>query len=205
MGAGRPLFGTPDPAIGTCGGSDPDRKARTAPMAAVPASKRKAAGAASFPAAIGFLPLTERPGPSGEFRTSATTRMSVCSGTFTVPGGLRIGAFRSEHQHVLAQSGDHRRIEWGTALLVAAEDAGDMVMGDIDHCRDAFARTGRLSGDRLRASQPCKVDYISDPVAAVMLQLPIDGTPSRGHQGRRRCSQPRCRRPMPCWRDAMRR
>ena len=31
-------------------------------------------------------------------------------------GGLRLAAFRSEHQRILAQSGDHRRIEWGTAL-----------------------------------------------------------------------------------------
>lgn len=90
-------------------------------------------------------------------------------------GGLRIAAFRSEHQHVLAQSGDHRRIEWGTAFLAVSESAGDVIMGDIDHCRDSFARAGRLSGDHLRASQPCKVDYISDPVAAAMLHLPTDG------------------------------
>ncbi len=92
-------------------------------------------------------------------------------------GGLRIAAFRSEHQRVLAHSGDHRRIEWGSALLAVAEGEGELVVGDIDHCRDTFAREGRLSAEQLRAPQPRKVDYNSDPVAAAMLPLPLDGAP----------------------------
>ena len=90
-------------------------------------------------------------------------------------GGLRIATFRSEHQRVLAHSGDHRRIEWGSALLAIAEGEGELVVGDIDHCRDTFARQGRLSAEQLRSPQPRKVDYNSDPVAAAMLQLPVDG------------------------------
>jgi hypothetical protein len=92
-------------------------------------------------------------------------------------GGLRYAAFRSEHQRILAQSGDHRRIEWGTSFLAIAEDAGEVIVGDIDHCRDSFARTGQLSAERLRSPQPRKVDYNSDPVAAAMLPLDPEGTP----------------------------
>jgi len=72
--------------------------------------------------------------------------------------GLYTAAFRSEHQRILAQSGDHRRIEWGTAFLAVAEDEGEVIVGDVDHCRDTFAREGRLSADYLRAPQPRKVD-----------------------------------------------
>ena len=94
-------------------------------------------------------------------------------------GGLRIASFRAEHQRVLAQSGDHRRIEWGSSLLAIAEDSGDLLVGDIDQCRDGFARDGRLTAEGLRSPQPRKVDYNSDPVAAAMLPLACDGTPAR--------------------------
>ncbi len=93
-------------------------------------------------------------------------------------GGLRSAAFRSEHQRILTQSGDHRRIEWGTSFLAIAEDAGEVVVGDIDHCRDSFAKTGVLSADLLRSPQPRKVDYNSDPVAAAMLPLTPGAAPS---------------------------
>jgi hypothetical protein len=89
--------------------------------------------------------------------------------------GLRVASFRSEHQRILAEAGDHRRIEWGTAFLAIAETEGEAVVGDIDQCRDGFAREGRLSAEGLKPA-PRKVDYNSDAVAAVMLALPDDGT-----------------------------
>ena len=88
---------------------------------------------------------------------------------------LRIAAFRSEHQRILAEAGDHRRIEWGTSFLAVDADLGEAVIGDIDHCRDGFARAGVLSDAGLKPP-PRKVDYNSDAVAAVMLTLPDDGT-----------------------------
>lgn len=89
---------------------------------------------------------------------------------------LQGASFRSEHQRVLAESGDHRRIEWGTSFLAVANGTAEVVVGDIDHCRDTFARTGVLSPGVLRSAPPRKVDYNSDAVAAVMLALPVDGT-----------------------------
>ena len=50
-----------------------------------------------------------------------------------------------------------------------------MLVGDIDTCRDCFAREGRLSDAGLRSPQPRKVDYNSDPVAAAMLPLSANG------------------------------
>ena len=94
--------------------------------------------------------------------------------TATQAGGLRAVSFRSEHQRILAASGDHRRIDWGTSFLAIAENAGDALVGDIDHCRDSFARRGVLTDAKLKAPQPRKVDYNSDPVAAVMLPLTPD-------------------------------
>ena len=85
-------------------------------------------------------------------------------------------SFRSEHQRVLAEPGDHRRIEWGTSFLAVANGQGHAVVGDIDHCRDTFVRTGQLSAGSIRSEPPRKVDYNSDAVAAVMLPLPSDGT-----------------------------
>ncbi len=89
---------------------------------------------------------------------------------------LQGASFRSEHQRVLAEAGDHRRIEWGTSFLAIASGQGSVVVGDIDHCRDTFARTGVLSAGTIRSAPPRKVSYNSDPVAAVTLALPPDGT-----------------------------
>ena len=89
--------------------------------------------------------------------------------------GLHIAQFRSEHQRILARSGDHQRIEWGTSLLAIAAGSGTMLVGDIDQCRDAFARDGRLSAAGLKPA-PRKVDYNSDAVAAAMLPLACGGT-----------------------------
>lgn len=88
---------------------------------------------------------------------------------------LRVASFRSEHQRILAESGDHRRIEWGTAFLAIDENVGDAIVGDIDQCRDVFAQQGRLTAEGLKPA-PRKVDYNSDAVAAVMLMLPDDGS-----------------------------
>ncbi len=91
--------------------------------------------------------------------------------------GLSIASFRSEHQRILAEAGDHRRIEWGTSFLAIGEGAGEVVIGDIDHCRDTYARHGQLSAEGHKPP-PRKVDYNSDAIAAAMLPLANDGTES---------------------------
>ncbi len=88
--------------------------------------------------------------------------------------GVVAASFRSELQRVLPEAGDHRRIEWGTAFLAAATGAAHAIIGDIDQCRDVFAREGRLTAEALRAP-PRKVDYTSDPVAAMLLPLDVEG------------------------------
>ena len=90
--------------------------------------------------------------------------------------GLCGASFRSEHQRVLGGSGDHRRIEWGTSFLAVAEHAGRAAVGDIDRCRDTFRRSGELVGGGFRSEPPRKVDYNGDAVAALMVDLPPDGT-----------------------------
>ena len=89
--------------------------------------------------------------------------------------GVRALSFRSEHQRVLAGPGDHRRIEWGTSFLAIADTTGEALIGDVDHCRDTFARTGRLEAGALRPA-PRKVDYNAEAVAAVAFDLPADGS-----------------------------
>ncbi len=91
--------------------------------------------------------------------------------------GLHVAALRSERQRVLPEAGDHRRIEWGTAILAIPAGAGEVLVGDIDACRDGFARTGRLTAEGLRAP-PRKVDYNSDAVAAARLPLEPGGPPA---------------------------
>lgn len=86
--------------------------------------------------------------------------------------GIVAGTFRSERQRVLVEAGDHRRIEWGTSFLAGRAGAVEVVIGDIDACRDTFARDGRLTAQGLRAA-PRKVDYNSDAVAAAMLLLDV--------------------------------
>ena len=86
--------------------------------------------------------------------------------------GVAAATFRSERQRILPEAGDHRRIEWGTSFLAGRAGAVEMVVGDIDGCRDAFAREGRLSAQGLRAA-PRKVDYNSDAVAAAALRLDV--------------------------------
>ncbi len=91
--------------------------------------------------------------------------------------GLRYAALRSERQRILPEAGDHRRIEWGTAILAIPAGAGEILVGDIDACRDGFACTGRLTAEGLRAP-PRKVDYNSDAVAAARLPLEPGGPPA---------------------------
>jgi len=88
--------------------------------------------------------------------------------------GVVAGSFRSEHQRILHEAGDHRRIDWGTAFLAGAAGEAVAVIGDIDACRDVFAREGRLTAEGLRPA-PRKVDYNSDPVAALLLALDVEG------------------------------
>ena len=90
--------------------------------------------------------------------------------------GLRGASFRSEHQRVLQAAGDDRRIEWGTSFIAISAAQGEAVVGDIDRCRDGFVRTGALEPGGFRSEPPRKVDYNGQPVAAVALGLPTDGT-----------------------------
>lgn len=89
-------------------------------------------------------------------------------------GGVVAASLRSELQRVLPAAGDHRRIEWGTAFLAGAVGEAEVVIGDIDQCRDIFAREGRLAADGLRPP-PRKADYTSEAVAALMVSLDVEG------------------------------
>jgi hypothetical protein len=87
--------------------------------------------------------------------------------------GLEILSFRSKAQRVLAEAGDHRRIEWGMAFLGIRSDRAQAVVGDIDICRDAFIEEGRLTGEGLQ-KPPRKAGYNRDPVLAVMSDLSVE-------------------------------
>jgi hypothetical protein len=88
--------------------------------------------------------------------------------------GLVAATFRSELQRILPEAGDHRRIEWGTSFLAGRSGPVHAIIGDIDQCRDVFAREGRLTAESLRPA-PRKVDYNSDAIAAVMFGLDVAG------------------------------
>lgn len=88
--------------------------------------------------------------------------------------GLEILSFRSKEQRVLAEAGDHRRIEWGTAFLAVRCGRAQAVAGDIDICRDTFIGEGRLTGEGLQ-KPPRKAGYNRDPVLAVMSDLSVEG------------------------------
>ncbi len=85
-------------------------------------------------------------------------------------GGILALSFRSENQNILAGPGDHRRIEWGTALLAGREGRVTGGAGDINICRDHFARTGTFSARGLRPA-PRKVDYNQDTILALICDL----------------------------------
>ncbi len=78
--------------------------------------------------------------------------------------------FRSEHQRILPEAGDHRRIEWGTAFLAGRPGRVTATTGDIDICRDSFLATGAASARGLKPA-PRKVDYNSDAVLALTFNL----------------------------------
>jgi hypothetical protein len=86
--------------------------------------------------------------------------------------GVAALSFRSEEQRILAEAGDHRRIEWGTALLGGRSGRVQVVVGDIDICRDSFIRTGRATGHGLKPP-PRKADYNSDAVLALTFDLSV--------------------------------
>ncbi len=85
-------------------------------------------------------------------------------------GGVDAVSFRCEEQNILAEVGDHRRIDWGTAFLAGRHGVARTCIGDIDVCRDSFARTGVASDAGLKP-MPRKVDYNSDAVCSVTVAL----------------------------------
>lgn len=96
-----------------------------------------------------------------------------------VEGDVTALSFRSEHQRILGEAGDHRRIEWGTALLAGRTGRVQATVGDIDICRDSFVATG-MASDRGLKPPPRKVDYNSDAVLALTFDLSV----SRGSVAR---------------------
>lgn len=86
--------------------------------------------------------------------------------------GILALTFRHEHQNPLAEAGDHRRIDWGTALLAGRAGRVAGTVGDIDICRDAFIRTGQSSARGLKPP-PRKTDYNSDAVLALTFDLSV--------------------------------
>ena len=86
--------------------------------------------------------------------------------------GILALTFRGEDQRILEEAGDHRRIEWGTALLAGRAGRVTGTIGDIDICRDAFRTTGQASAHGLKPA-PRKTDYNSDAVLALTFDLSI--------------------------------
>jgi hypothetical protein len=86
--------------------------------------------------------------------------------------GVAALSFRHEHQNVLAEAGDHRRIDWGTAYLAGRSGTVRLIVGDIDHCRDEFVRSGALTKRGLKPA-PRKVDYNSDAVLALAFDVNV--------------------------------
>lgn len=89
-----------------------------------------------------------------------------------VEGEVTALSFRSEDQRILAEVGDHRRIEWGTGLLAGRTGRVTATVGDIDICRDSFAATGAASAHGLKPA-PRKADYNSDAVLALVFDLSV--------------------------------
>ncbi len=86
--------------------------------------------------------------------------------------GILALSFRGEDQRVLETAGDHRRIEWGTALLAGQSGRVEGTIGDIDICRDSFVNTGGTT-DRGLKPAPRKTDYNSDAVLALTFDLSV--------------------------------
>ena len=84
--------------------------------------------------------------------------------------GILALSFRGEDQPILETAGDHRRIDWGTALLAGRAGRVHGTIGDIDICRDSFLRTGAASARGLKPA-PRKTDYNSDAVLALTFDL----------------------------------
>ena len=86
-------------------------------------------------------------------------------------GGVTAMSFRHEHQPILEKAGDHLRIDWGTAYLGGRAGAVTAVVGDIDACRDAFARGGAVTGNEPPRPPPRKVDYNQEAVIALSFEI----------------------------------
>ena len=91
--------------------------------------------------------------------------------------GMIALSFRNEDQRVLAEAGDHRRIDWGTALLAGRQGRVQATVGDIDICRDAFRSTGQASAHGLKPA-PRKTGYNSDAVLALTFDLSVTAAAS---------------------------
>jgi Domain of unknown function (DUF5127)/Domain of unknown function (DUF4964) len=91
--------------------------------------------------------------------------------------GITVLSFRCEEQNTLAVAGDHRQIDWSTHYLAGAAAKVNACVGDIDHCRDAFVRTGAPTARGLRAA-PRKAHYNSEAVFAMSLDLSLRSSAS---------------------------
>ncbi len=98
--------------------------------------------------------------------------MSAYSGTPTKNTVSPLCRSAANTSNILAEAGDHRRIEWGTAFLAGRSGRVTACVGDIDICRDSFVATGEASARGLKPA-PRKADYNSDAVLSLCFALNV--------------------------------